>query len=109
MNFEEANSFNRQQKLSEAELKELQAKAEKEKEENVREFLRTRKIFKELLPDKESLEKFKQVRDFLVMNVVTKQIGLKENSDIFFRGYIDALDTIPTVIEVYDKYMERSK
>lgn len=104
MNFEEANSFTEAQRASQAEMDEVKRKAEIEKIEHVKEFLKTRKIFKDLLPDDESLEKFKKVRDYLVMNIMVPQLGTVEHSDKFFRGYIDALDTIPTVIQAYDSY-----
>lgn len=105
MNFEEAQNFTNAKAEDTSKQEELKQKAAAEKEKAAREFLKTRKIFKDLLANQEAVDTYKKCRDFLLLEVLVPQIGANDVvNDSFAAGYRTALDTLTYVVETYDTY-----
>ena len=105
MNIEQAQNFKNAKVTSIKGDKKAKAEAEAQKKEEALEFLKTRKMFKELLDTPERVEKFKECREWLLLHVLVPQIGLSELTDAHFaKGYQYALETFEAVVEKWDNY-----
>lgn len=102
MDLEQSLKFNKMQQdlFTMNEQKELH-KASERKREAV-EFLKTRKMFKDLLPDENSIDNFRRCKDYLFLNVLIPQIGISVNAD-YANGYKNALETILSVVNEYNE------
>lgn len=103
MNFEET------QRVKTSRIKDQQAKVELEdakaleKKKEALNFLKTRRIFKDLLDSRE--ETFKQCKDFMLLDVLLPQVGGNDLVDAHFvAGYRIALETFEQVLQTYKRY-----
>lgn len=104
-NFEEAQNIKAQRQQATPINEEARRKADADKREAAIDFLKTRRIFKDLLENRTDL--MKECKDYLLLNVLVPQIGLNDfvNAD-FANGYRNALESFEAI---YNKYVEYEK
>lgn len=103
MDLEQSLKFSEaQQRISDLNRVRLEKEASERKREAV-EFLKTRKMFKDLLPNDEAIDNFKRCKDYLFLNVVIPNIGINISAD-YANGYKAALESI---IKIVDQYNEK--
>lgn len=87
-------------------IDEVIAAEERKKKEQALDFLKTRRIFKDMLDGREDL--FKQCKEFLFLNSLIPQveIGGVVTAD-FIAGFRYALETFEVVARKYDDYREQ--
>ena len=105
MLFRSSQKFSDAQRKAEADKRKLEKEAASKKKKEALEFLKTRKMFKDLLPNEETIKLFKECKDYLFLNVLFPQIGNNDycNAD-FTRGYRIGIETILAVVEKYNEY-----
>ena len=101
MDLEQSLKFtDAQARVLERERMEREQLASERKREAI-EFLKTRKMFKNLLPTDEAIKNFKDCKDYLFLNVVIPQIGISITAD-YANGYKNALEGILNIVEQYN-------
>ena len=103
MNFEETQRVKARRTKAEQEAKALEDAKALEKKKEALNFLKTRKIFNDLLKGKE--EVFKECKDYLLLNVLLPQVGGNDLVDAHFvAGYRLALETFEEIVAIYKRY-----
>ena len=107
MDLEQSQKFSDAQRKAKAAQRKAEKEAASKKREEALEFLKTRKMFKDLLPNDETIKVFKECKDYLFLNVLFPQIGNNDycNAD-FARGYRIGIETILAVVEKYNEYQK---
>ena len=106
MNVEETQRVKRLAEEKQQEEKQRADTATLEKKQEALNFLKTRRIFKDLLDGREDL--FKQCKEYLLLNVLLPQVGANELTDAHFcAGYRIALETFEAVMSAYKEYEKK--
>lgn len=100
MNFEEAQRV-KEKKAKKAKPSQAEQEAVSKKREETLNFLKTRRIFKDMLNGREDL--FRQCKEFLYVNAVIQHVDLGGPiSADFIAGFRYALETMESVASTYD-------
>lgn len=73
------------------------------RQETIRELINELQPYKKLLPDKESIENFKKIKDDLTLSFLIPKVKNDTTlSTDFVRGFTTALDIILTKLDLYE-------